>query len=170
MYARWASFAVGLWLMLAPLVLGYRAVGPILHDVAMGLLVCIATLAALSGRARSSRSKAPRSGSCSSRDAGDRLAATAELSGGALLVLLALVPSARLVTRARRAGVRPDWRMTGGGRRSPNLVQPAVREHAPDADRGRLAALASLDPEAQLAAALARSAARRTDRSPRSRS
>src|SRR5512138_1324806 len=45
MYARWASFSVGLALVLAPLVLGYGALGPILHDVALGLLVCILALA-----------------------------------------------------------------------------------------------------------------------------
>jgi hypothetical protein len=105
MYARWASFAVGLWLMLAPLVLGYRSVGPILHDVAMGLLVCIATLAALEWpRARFALAGPAVWLVLASRDTGDRLAAAAELSAGALLFVLALVPSARLVTRASRAG------------------------------------------------------------------
>jgi hypothetical protein len=44
---RWASFATGLWLILAPLVLGYASVAAVLHEVALGLLVCVATLAAL---------------------------------------------------------------------------------------------------------------------------
>jgi hypothetical protein len=44
---RWASFATGLWLLLAPLVLGYASVAAVLHEVALGLLVCVATLAAL---------------------------------------------------------------------------------------------------------------------------
>jgi hypothetical protein len=44
---RWASFATGLWLILAPLVLGYTSVAAVLHEVALGLLVCVATLAAL---------------------------------------------------------------------------------------------------------------------------
>ena len=47
MLARWASFGVGLWLLLAPLVLGYPTVLAVLHDVALGILVCVGTLAAL---------------------------------------------------------------------------------------------------------------------------
>lgn len=47
MRARWISFALGLWLILAPLVLGYPTVTAVLHEVALGLLVCVATLAAL---------------------------------------------------------------------------------------------------------------------------
>lgn len=100
MYARWASFAVGLWLMLAPLVLGYGAVGPILHDVAMGLLVCIATLAALEWpRARFTLTGPALWLIVTARDSADRAATVAELSSGLLLVFLALVPSARLVPR-----------------------------------------------------------------------
>lgn len=47
MRARWAGFAVGSWLLVAPLVLGYNSVGPVLHDVTLGLLVCVGTLAAI---------------------------------------------------------------------------------------------------------------------------
>jgi hypothetical protein len=47
MRARWASFAVGLWLLVAPLVLGYPNVWAVLHDVALGLLVSVGTLAAM---------------------------------------------------------------------------------------------------------------------------
>ena len=47
MLARWTSFSLGLGLVLSPLFLGYAEVGAILRDVALGLLVCIATLAAL---------------------------------------------------------------------------------------------------------------------------
>jgi hypothetical protein len=47
MRARWASFGVGLWLLLAPLTLGYTSVAAVLHDVTLGLLVCVATLAAM---------------------------------------------------------------------------------------------------------------------------
>jgi hypothetical protein len=47
MLARWSSFGVGLWLILAPLILGYPTVLAVLHDVALGILVCVGTLAAL---------------------------------------------------------------------------------------------------------------------------
>ncbi len=47
MRARWASFAVGMWIILAPLVLGYSSVPAVLHDVALGLIVCIGSLTAL---------------------------------------------------------------------------------------------------------------------------
>ncbi len=47
MRARWVTFAVGLWLILAPLLLGYPTVAAVLHDVALGMLVCVGTLAAL---------------------------------------------------------------------------------------------------------------------------
>jgi len=84
---------------------GENNVGPILHDVAMGLLVCIATLAALEWpRARFALAAPAVWLVLASRNAGDRLAAAAELSAGALLFVLALVPSTRLVTRSSRAG------------------------------------------------------------------
>lgn len=102
MLARWGTFAVGLWLMLAPLVLGYGSVVPILHDVALGLLVCIATLGALEWPPFRFALLAPaawllRPG----RGGGDRNAALAELLAGVLVAALALVPSARFVPRAR---------------------------------------------------------------------
>ena len=112
MYARWASFGLGLWLMLAPLVLGYRAVGPILHDVAMGLLVCILTLAALEWPGARFALGAPAVWLIvAGRASADRAAAAAELSAGVLLLVLALFPSARLVPRlppstGGRAGLR----------------------------------------------------------------
>ncbi len=111
MYARWASFGLGMWLMLAPLLLGYGAVGPILHDVALGLLVCILTLAALEWPAARFVLAAPALWLVfASRSAGDDAAAAAELVTGALLAALVLVPSARLVPRlpppAGRAGMR----------------------------------------------------------------
>ncbi len=111
MYARWTTFALGLWLMLAPLVLGYGAVAPILHDVAVGLLVCILTLAALEWPAARFALGAPAIWLVvASRLAGDRAAAATELTTGGLLLVLALVPSARLVPRLRpprgRAGMR----------------------------------------------------------------
>ena len=112
MYARWASFGLGLWLIIAPLVLGYRAVGPILHDVALGLLVCILTLAALEWPGERFVLAAPAVWLVvAGRASSDRAAAAAELSAGALLLLLALVPSARLVPRLPPSpGGRADLR------------------------------------------------------------
>lgn len=107
MYARWASFVVGLWLVFAPLLLGYGTVAPILHDVALGTLVCIATLAAFEWPSCRFVLAAPalwllwcgRSGAWNSPEA-----ATAELVAGAALLLLAPVPSTRLA--AARAAAR----------------------------------------------------------------
>jgi hypothetical protein len=47
MRARWFSFAVGLWLVFAPLALGYRTPWSVLHDVTLGLVICVGALAAL---------------------------------------------------------------------------------------------------------------------------
>ncbi len=112
MYARWASFGLGLWLILAPLVLGYRSVGPILHDVAMGLLVCILTLAALEWPGARFALAAPALWLVvAGRASADRYASAAELAAGALLLVLALVPSARVVPRLPpSAGGRADLR------------------------------------------------------------
>lgn len=110
MYARWGSFGVGLGLLLAPLVLGYASAATILHDVAMGTLVCIATLAALERPLARFVLAAPAlwlvaSGPVSS----DAAAGVADLVAGALLLALAAVPGARL-------GPRPLRRVSGGSR------------------------------------------------------
>src|SRR5690349_3131706 len=44
MGARWGSFALGLWLVFAPLLLGYPSAVAVLHDVALGLLVAVGAL------------------------------------------------------------------------------------------------------------------------------
>jgi len=106
MYARWASFAVGLGLMLAPVVLGYGSVARILHDVAMGVLVCIATLAALERPVARFVLAAPAAWLLlAGRGAPDASAAVAELSAGVLLLVLAAIPSAPLAAR-HGAGAR----------------------------------------------------------------
>jgi hypothetical protein len=107
MYARWASFVVGLWLLLAPLVLGYETVAPILHDVALGTLVCVATLAALEWPLCRFVLAAPGvwliwCGQSSAWSSGS--AAAVELAAGAALLLLVPIPSARLA--AGRAAAR----------------------------------------------------------------
>lgn len=111
MAARWATFGVGLWLMLAPLVLGYGAIAPILHGVAVGLLVCILTLAALDWpRARFALAAPALWLAATAHLSPDRAAAAVEMVSGFLLGGLSLVPSARLVARLRpgrdRAGAR----------------------------------------------------------------
>jgi hypothetical protein len=103
MYARWGTFAVGLGLVFAPLVLGYRSVAPILHDVTMGSLVCIATLAALERPRARFALLAPALWLIGVAPSGsERAAALAELAAGALLLVLAAIPSARLAQRLPR--------------------------------------------------------------------
>lgn len=103
MYARWVSFAIGVGLMLAPLAVGYGAAAPILHDVAMGMLVCIATLAALEWPLARFVLGAPALWLLlAARGADERAVSIVEAVAGALLLVLALVPSPRLEARAAR--------------------------------------------------------------------
>lgn len=91
---------MGLALMLAPLVLGYRSVAPILHDVAMGLLVCIATLAAIEWpRARFALAAPGIWLVAFAPFAPERGATVADLVAGSLLLVLAPIPGARLARR-----------------------------------------------------------------------
>jgi hypothetical protein len=102
MYARWASFGVGLWLLLAPLVAGYRSVASILQGVAVGTLVCVATLAALDWpRARFGLAGLAVWIALDGRSAADPSAATVALLSGAALFALSLVPSARRLPSMR---------------------------------------------------------------------
>jgi hypothetical protein len=104
MYARWGSFGVGMGLMLAPLLLGYQDVAAILQDVAMGLVVCIATLAALEWPPARFGLALPASWLLwSGRGGGDPAAAVAEVVAGAVLLGLAAFPSTRLVPRTDAA-------------------------------------------------------------------
>ena len=99
MRARWATFAVGLWLMLAPLVLGYPTVAAVLHEVALGLLVCVGTLAALEWPLLRLALAAPGGWLLAAPDAlgwGSRLVTANELAAGAVVLLLALVPSGKV--------------------------------------------------------------------------
>jgi hypothetical protein len=100
MYARWGTFAVGLGLMLAPLLLGYQDVAAILQDVALGLVVCIATLAALEWPpARFGLALPALWLLWSGRGGADPAAMIAEVGSGALLLALAAFPSGRLASR-----------------------------------------------------------------------
>ena len=99
MRARWASFCVGMWLILAPLVLGYPTVLAVLHDVALGLLVCIGTLAALEWPLARFTLAAPALWllrAPGALDWGSSTVAANELACGVAVLLLALVPSASL--------------------------------------------------------------------------
>ena len=101
---------MGLGLVLAPLVLGYGSAAPILHDVAMGSLVCITTLAALERpRARFLLALPALWLVASSPSSSDPAAAAFDLGAGAILLLLTAVPSARLAPR-------PVPRVSGGSR------------------------------------------------------
>lgn len=96
MYARWASFGVGLWLLLAPIVLGYAAVAPILSGVAVGTLVCVATLAALDWpRARFGLAGLALWVALDGKSATDRNASAVSIVSGVALFVLSFVPSAR---------------------------------------------------------------------------
>jgi hypothetical protein len=103
MYARWATLAVGIGLMAAPLVLGYPSAGDVLHHVALGLLICIATLPALELPAARFALLAPAAWLLWSGRGADHAAVGAvELAAGALIAALSLVPSARLAPRVER--------------------------------------------------------------------
>jgi hypothetical protein len=84
-----------MWLLLAPLVLGYGAVAPILQGVAVGTLVCVATLAALDWpRARFGLAGLALWIALDARSTSDPAAAAASLVSGVALFALSLVPSA----------------------------------------------------------------------------
>ena len=98
MRARWASFVVGLWLMLAPLVIGYPTVASVLHEVALGLLVCVAALAAMEWPLARVGLAVPAVWLLAAWDAidwGSRAVAGNELACGLAILALALVPSGK---------------------------------------------------------------------------
>ncbi len=99
MRARWVTFGLGLWLILAPLVLGYPTVLAVLHEVALGMLVCVGTLAALEWPLARFALALPGAWLLHAPDAlawGSRTVAANELACGVAVLLLAIVPSARL--------------------------------------------------------------------------
>ncbi len=105
MRARWCSFGIGLGLVFAPLLLGYGSAGAILHDVAVGLLVCVASVAALDWPPLRFAVAAPALWLIvAARGRDDPPAAAAAIVSGALLLVLAAVPSAPRL--ARGAGAR----------------------------------------------------------------
>jgi hypothetical protein len=107
MLARWGTFSVGLGLIFAPLVFAYPEIGPILHDVAIGMVVCILALAALENPSLRFLSALPAAWLIwIGRLAGGAGAGLVEIAGGALLVASLLLPRARLGSERGRAGSR----------------------------------------------------------------
>lgn len=107
MVARWASFAVGLWLILAPLLLGYGDVVAVLHEVALGLLVCVGTLAALEWPTARLAQLVPAAWLIVAPRllAFNSAVVTAnEVAAGAALAVLALIPGGRLAQRTGGVG------------------------------------------------------------------
>jgi hypothetical protein len=107
MRARWATFGVGLWLILAPLVLGYANVVSVLHDVALGLLVAVVALAALEWPLARFGLLLPAAWLLAAPQAMGwaSTAAANERACGVVMILLALVPSRRLATAPTTAKV-----------------------------------------------------------------
>ena len=102
-YARWGSFGVGIGLMLAPVVLGYGSAARILHDVAMGVLVCVATLAALEWPLARFVLAAPATWLLlAGRGSPGGAAPIVELAAGVILLVLAVIPSARFAPAMER--------------------------------------------------------------------
>jgi hypothetical protein len=110
MVARWATFATGLWLLFAPLVLGYEEAGAVLHDIAVGLVVCVGAIAALDWPVARFAQLLPAAWLVGAPralelDAG---AAANHLVAGALLAVLVAFPGGRVRRRAEAgAGSRP---------------------------------------------------------------
>jgi hypothetical protein len=107
--ARWVSFAVGLWLILAPLVLGYPSVSAVLHEVALGMLVCVGTLAALEWPLTRLSLLVPALWLLAAAEVmgwGSRVVAVNQLVCGVAVLALALVPSEK-VAEARTPAKMP---------------------------------------------------------------
>ncbi len=98
MRARWVSFTVGLWLIMAPLVLGYPTAASVLHEIALGLLVCIGALAAMEWPIARVGLVVPALWLLAAWDAldwGSRTVALNELACGLATLALAFVPSTK---------------------------------------------------------------------------
>ena len=106
MRARWASFAIGLWLLLAPLVLGYPSVRAVLHDIALGTIVCGAALAALEwplARLALALLAVWLLIAANALGWSSRTVVANELAAGVALLLLSLVPSGKVAVTRRPA-------------------------------------------------------------------
>jgi hypothetical protein len=102
MVARWSSFAAGLWLLVAPLVLGHDSATAVLHDVALGVLVCVLSLAALEWPASRFALFAPAAWLLTAPRAlswGQPTLEANQIATGIAVAVLAVVPSGRLLRR-----------------------------------------------------------------------
>ena len=96
MGVRWAMFAVGLGLLLAPLFAGYASAGAIVRDVSAGTLACVTALAAVQWpRVRALNVLAALWLVHAARRNADGRAASVELAAGALLLAAALLARRR---------------------------------------------------------------------------
>lgn len=101
MRARWLTFGLGLWLILAPLVLGYDEVTAVLHEVALGLLVCVGALAAMEWPVVRYAVAAPALWLLAAADAiewSSRIVTANELASGLVVLALVLVPSGKVAS------------------------------------------------------------------------
>lgn len=103
--ARWGSFAIGMWLVLAPLVLGYASPAPVLHDVALGLVVCFGAIAALQWPLARFALALPAAWlylAAPLVTGGEPLARSTELAAAVALFAFALVPGPAVLHRPAR--------------------------------------------------------------------
>ena len=101
MGSRWATFVIGLGLLLAPLAAGYASAAAILRDVSTATLVCVTALASMQWpRVRLLNVLTALWLFHSARRTADARAASVELAAGALLLAAALLPHRRRVTSA----------------------------------------------------------------------
>jgi hypothetical protein len=103
MVARWTCFAAGLWLVLAPLLLGHPTPGLVLHDVALGNLICALALISFRwapGRRAIALPAAWLLAAPGAMGWGSALAGASQRAAGAILLLAALAPPPRRASRA----------------------------------------------------------------------
>jgi hypothetical protein len=102
MVARWTCFAAGIWLMLAPLVLGHPTVGLVLHDVCLGTLISALALASFRWPLARRAAILPAAWLLAAPSVvawGSALANRSQRIAGLVLLLAGLAPSPRPVRR-----------------------------------------------------------------------
>jgi hypothetical protein len=109
MVARWACFAAGFWLVLAPLLLGHPSVGLVLHDVAAGTVACALALASVPWPALRRAALLPAAWLLAAPSLvawGSAPASAGQRVAGAVLLVASLVPGPRPTPRpAARPGM-----------------------------------------------------------------